>query len=453
MFSARNIWQRLIQRAAAPVDASSLAVFRMIFGIIGFVGSVRFLAYDWVNRFYVAPQFHFKYFGFEWVEPFGPAAMHAAFAVLAVLSLMVAAGFLYRPAIIAFFLLFTYVELIDVTMYLNHYYLVSLLAFWMCFLPLNRKWSVDALIWPQIQSEVLPALHLWVVRFQVACVYFFAGIAKFGSDWLLDAQPMSLWMSSRVETPIIGAYLGEWWVALGMSWAGFLFDTTIVAWLLWPKTRKYAYVAVLAFHGLTGYFFAIGLFPLIMVGCATIFFDPSWPRFRTKFELPEVSFDSRRLRLGVAGFVLLASVLFAMPWRHLAYPGDVLWTEEGMRWSWKVMIREKNGAVTYRVKLPTRDREIHVPPCDYLTADQEREFSSQPDMILQLGQRIGTDYAQRHGAAQVYVDALVSMNGRKPKLLIDPNVNLMTVSDGIAPADWILDAPVDAPFRPRIVQR
>ena len=106
----------------------------------------------------------------------------------------------------------------------------------------------------------------------------FAGLAKAKVDWLGFGQPLNLWLVARSETPILGGVFGEPWFALAMSWAGFVFDTTIVVWLSWARTRIPAYVALILFHGLTGYLFNIGMFPLIMTSSALIFFSPSWPR-------------------------------------------------------------------------------------------------------------------------------------------------------------------------------
>jgi hypothetical protein len=134
-----------------------------------------------------------------------------------------------------------------------------------------------------------------------------------------------------------------------------------------------------------------------------------------------------------------------MPLRHRLYGGDVLWHEQGMRWSWKVMVREKNASLTYRVRLPS-GREQLISPRRYLTSDQEREMSGQPDLILQLARHIARDFQARgHRNVEVYVDALVSLNGRPPARLIDPNVNLAAVDDGLGRQTWILPAPTTQP--------
>src|SRR5690606_5786436 len=154
------------------------------------VGAVRFIAEGWVERFYGQPTFFFKYWGFGWVEVAPLPAMYALYGALAVLSLLIALGLFYRVAIVLFFVGFTYAELTDVTNYLNHYYLVCLLSGLMCFMPLERTLSLDARRKPALRAATVPAWCLYLLRFQVAVVYTYAGLAKFNTDWLLGAQPL-----------------------------------------------------------------------------------------------------------------------------------------------------------------------------------------------------------------------------------------------------------------------
>src|SRR5690606_34327755 len=145
--------------------------------------------------------------------------------------------------------------------------------------------------------------------------------------------PLNIWLAARTETPLIGAWFDEPSVALAMSWGGFLFDTTIVVWLSWARTRLPAYLVLIGFHGLTGYLFKIGMFPLIMTSSALIFFPPSWPRRLLRRPIPDapsepLALPSRRVRWLIAIWV---SVQIALPLRHLVYPGAVLWNEDGMR--------------------------------------------------------------------------------------------------------------------------
>jgi hypothetical protein len=441
-----------------------VAVFRILFGLVLLGGIARFVAEGWVEILYVQPQFFFKYWGFSWVTVWPRWGMYLHYAVLAALALAITLGYRTRLAAALFFLSFTYVELMDVTNYLNHYYLVSILALLMVFLPVDRAWSLAARPRREIGQPAIPQWVLYVLRLQVGIVYVNAGLAKFGSDWLLHAQPLGIWLSVRTETPLIGPWLGTEWVPYAMSWAGFLYDCTIVFALSWRRTRLVAFGLVLAFHFMTHVFFDIGIFPFLMTACATIFFAPDWPRrllavFRVaseraaNYHLP-APLGPVATRFAVCAGVVFFAAQVLMPLRHHLYPGNVLWHEQGMRWAWKVMVREKNGSITYHVRDRETGRTWQVAPTQYLTWRQANEMSGQPDLILQLAHHIAADLRGRgiHDP-EVRVEAWVSLNGRPATLMIDPTVDLTTVSDGLTAADWIRSGPADPPLaiesRPR----
>ena len=104
-----------------PVHLAPLAVFRMAFGFLMLASTLRFIAKGWVQTMYIQPKVFFPFYGFEWVKPFGETAMYLLFFVMALASLSIALGLFYRASTVLFFTLFTYVELIDKTNYLNHY--------------------------------------------------------------------------------------------------------------------------------------------------------------------------------------------------------------------------------------------------------------------------------------------------------------------------------------------
>lgn len=124
--------------------AASLAAFRICFGLLMLYSLVRFLLKGWVDFLYIQPAFHFKYYGFEWVKDLG-VYNYGLFAIAIVSCLSIIIGFYYRVAIICFFLSFTYIELIDKTTYLNHYYFISVLSFIMIFFPMNATFSWDVI--------------------------------------------------------------------------------------------------------------------------------------------------------------------------------------------------------------------------------------------------------------------------------------------------------------------
>jgi hypothetical protein len=455
-----------------PVAADSLAAFRVLFGLLNAFGAARFVLNGWVDRFFVQPTHFLPFWGFEWLPRLPAAGMYAVFGGIFVASVCVALGYRYRFAVAAQFLLFTYVELLDVSNYLNHYYLVSVLSLWMLLLPAGAHWSLDAR--RSQDGSTVPRWTVFALRAQLSIVYFFAGLAKLNSDWLLHAQPLNIWLSARTEVPIIGGMLDQWWVALAMSWSGFLFDLTIWAFLWWPPTTGLAYIVVLCFHGLTGALFKIGLFPVIMAVGTTIFFAPDWParawsRLRGRSilasaGLPGAGERPDRLRpagktghrQGVRGrvssrlvgacAVCLLGAQLALPLRAQVTAGDVNWHEHGMRWSWRVMVREKNGALTYRVHSPAEDRTWLVPASRYLTPQQEREMAGQPDLILVLAHWIAADFRESGVVdAEVYADALVSLNGRRPAPLVDNTIDLARQRRSLLRPAWISEAPTEAP--------
>lgn len=452
-------FDKLARVLLRPTDVAALAAFRFCFGLLGLVSALRFLAYGWVEQLFAQPKFFLHYWGFDWIAPLSLQGMQWLFATLVVTSACVAIGFLYRVAIVTYFFVFTYIQLIDVTNYLNHYYLVSLLAFLMSFMPLHRAYSVDAWLFPKTKSLTIPAWCTYLLRFQVGIVYFYAGLAKVNSDWLLHAQPLNVWLSSRTYLPVVGPLLGEHWVALVMSWAGCLFDLGIVFFLLWRKTRLLAYFVVIGFHFVTKTLFPIGMFPFIMVVGALVFFSPSWPRtllatLGKKWPTPDIRqhLPERPLTKTAKTMMALAAMycIFHVIWplRTHAYGGNVLWHEQGMRFSWRVMLREKNGSVTYLVTNPQTGRTREVSPRHYLNGRQERDYATQPDLILQVAHWIARDFEKREGIRPIVrAEALVSLNGRPAQLLIDPNVDLASIRDGLAHASWILPSPTHSPVR------
>ena len=440
-----------------PVDGTWLAALRILLGVVLGVSMLRFLAYGWIDRFFVQPHFHFKYWGFEWVEPLPGPYMHALFWLLAALSFASALGLFYRFSAIAFALGLTYVQLIDVTTYLNHYYLAALLAWLLAFSPAARCWSLDA--WRRGPAadggSQVAAGALYLFRIQVGMVYIFAGLAKLQSDWLLHAQPLRIWLGARADLPLIGPTFSWPWVPLAMSWAGFLFDTTIVGWLAWRRSRPYAYAILLAFHALTRLLFPIGMFPLIMSCAALVFFNPDWPRklLRLSKPCPSPCPCPAVSPLAIALGTTYCAIQLLVPLRSFAYDGNVLWHEQGMRFSFRVMLRAKGGHTTFVVHDRASGRTFHVSPREYLTDLQESEMSGQPDMILQLAKHIRRDFEARGlGPVEVRADARAALNGRLSTALVDPTVDLSLLADGFLQAPWITQAPSAPPPHTRPVR-
>jgi hypothetical protein len=208
------------------------------------------------------------------------------------------------------------------------------------------------------------------------------------------------------------------------------------------------------------------MFPVIMALSALVFFEPDWPRrlvarlrltsppretsTPTAIEASLVPSRGQLVRLSILATYCALQVL--LPLRSLAYGGNVLWHEQGMRFSWRVMVRAKGGSTTFVVRNKNTGRVWHVNPRTYLTGLQENEMSSQPDLILQLAHHVHDDFVARGlGPVEVKADSRVSLNGRRGARLIDPAVDLVAIRDGLGHAGWILPAPRQAPPHTRPV--
>ena len=440
---------RLIIYLKSETSIAPLVTLRILFGFIMSVSVVRFLAMGWADDLYIKPKFFFSYFGFEWL-PVPGETIYIVLALMLLSAVGIMLGFFYRFFAVAFFLIFTYVELLDKTNYLNHYYFVSLVSFLLIWVPANRAFSIDAWRNLSIRREVVPAWVIAVFQLQLAIVYIYAGIAKINGPWLLDAMPLKIWLPANNHLPLIGGWLAEPWVAYAFSWAGAAYDLFIVFFLINARTRVYAYGLVVMFHLVTWVLFPIGMFPFIMILCTLVFFSDT-------FHARMLAAGARVLRLkdlAVTNYsrwelprpfywtlIAFFCIQIALPWRYVFYPGKLFWTEQGYRFSWRVMLMEKSGYVIFHVKDRETGKEGDVMPEDFLTPVQVKMMSTQPDMILQFAHFLERHFAQQGiRDVEVRAESYVTLNGSGSQPFIDPSVDLTTISEGFAHKSWILDA-------------
>lgn len=443
---------RILSKAyiGKPVYSASLAVFRVVFGMMIFISTIRFWAKGWINELYIQPQYFFHYYGFEWVQPMGQYT-YALFALCGISALLFAAGLWYRLSALLLFLSFTYIELMDKTNYLNHYYFVSLVLFLMIWLPANANFSVDAVRKPSVQNRFIPRWTIGSIRLMMGILYVYAGLAKLNSDWLVEAMPLRLWLPAQNDTPLIGGLFNHVWVAYLFSWFGALYDLTIPFFLLNRETRPYAYLTVVVFHVLTAILFPIGMFPYVMIVSALVFFDSAdADRLLMKLKtwiasLPVALSDNvysykpvwlKGITILFAGFFALQVLL---PWRYLLYKGELFWTEEGYRFSWRVMLMEKMGYAQFVIKDGIRGEKIAVNNNEFLTKNQEKMMATQSDFILQYAQILKAHYLKQgmHNP-EVYATIYVGLNGRQSRLYADTSVNLSNEKDGFKQKTWLM---------------
>lgn len=417
-----------------PVSITPLVRFRIVFGLLMFASLVRFWIRGWIDSVYIKPTFHFSYSGFEWIKSIGAPGMYVLFLIVIIAALFVALGFFYRIAAVIFFLGFTYIEVIDVTTYLNHYYFISLVAFLMIWLPADKKFSLDVYFGRTTRLDIVPAWTVGIIRFQLAIVYIFAGLAKLNYDWLVEAQPMKTWLPAKSHLPVVGSLMYQAWVAYLFSWFGAVYDLFIIFFLLNKRTRPVAYFFVVVFHLATALFFpGIGMFPYVMIASTLIFFPG-----RKTGQTVAIS-GVKYPRFIPYALLIYAVIQMLVPLRFLLYPGHLFWHEEGYRFSWRVMLMEKAGAAYFKVKEKDSGRTFEVSNSEFLTPLQEKMMSTQPDMIVKYAKYLAGVYKQRGiKVPKVTAEIYVTLNGERSRLFVDSTVNLAAQHTGWQHYNWVL---------------
>ncbi len=217
-----------------------------------------------------------------------------------------------------------------------------------------------------------------------------------------------------------------------------------------------------------------------VVGAALAFPPPELRRLDAALPAgPPEPIGTPRVRPAVlAALAIYLGWQVLLPLRHWVYPGDVNWTEEGHKWSWHMKLRIKqpesanffvvdaNGRTVGRYEAkwrpdrtdPNRESYDLLPIQDpvglgfSLGPKQAQTMSTRPEMILHFAHLLADeDRGKVAGPVKVTANVLVSLDGRLPQYLIDPEADLAAVHDRLwPPADWILPLDAEPPKLRRI---
>ncbi len=108
--------------------------------------------------------------------------------------------------------------------------------------------------------------------------------------------------------------------------------------------------------------------------------------------------------------------------------------------------RDKKAHAQIILRDPATGKEWRLRPRRYLMPHQARKVGSRPEMVLQFAHYLADVWAKEKNIEGVGVRAwvCVSLNGRKPALLIDPHRDLARIEHSVRHADWVL--PLRQPF-------
>ncbi|HLT49250.1 HTTM domain-containing protein [Aequorivita nionensis] len=434
------------------IDNIGLVLFRAVFGLLITIEAFGAIATGWVKRTLVEPPFTFNFIGFDFLQHLQGPGMYYYFVLMGIFGIFVMLGFKYRFSMIAYAIMWTCVYLMQKSSYNNHYYLMMLLCWIMAFLPANRWFSLDAKINPELKNPAMPRWVLLVLILQVWIVYTYASVAKLYPDWLNASMP-ALLMSSKSDFWLVGELLQEKWVHWCIAYTGLFFDLLIVPLMLWKRTRLLGFIISIFFHLFNSFIFHIGIFPYMSIAFALFFFSPEilQKRFLPKKKLyneGEVIVPKHKnLIFGIFSIYFLFQI--GLPLRHWFFKDDVLWTEEGHRLSWRMMLRSKSGSLTvFVVDKEKGERELY----NYnslLGSKQQGSVATKPDIMWQLAQKIKAIEAEKGRDVAVFMESRVRVNDGEFHPFTDPTVDLAAQEwHPFKHSEWILPSPDDYNKKP-----
>ena len=412
------------------IDNAQLIVFRVFYGLLVMSESFGAIATGWVRKTFIEPKFTFSFIWLDWLQPLPGNGMYIYFTIMGILGLLITIGYKYRFSALAFAFMWAGVYFMQKTSYNNHYYLFMLLAFMMAIFPAHKDASLDAKLNPSLRTHTMQNWIRWTIIFQLFIVYTYASVAKLYGDWL-DFSFMEVLLKPKEDYFLVGKLLQEKWTHKVVAFYGIFFDLLIVPALLWKPTRKIAFAFAIFFHLFNSYVFQIGIFPYLSLAFTVFFFEPQTIRnvfLKTKeivIEKVQAPSKGRNLVLGVLGIYFLIQIL--LPLRHHTFVDNVLWTEEGHRLSWRMMLRGRSGTIRYRVVNKETNKVTFIDLDDYLTKKQRRRVACYPDFAWQFAQHLKKDYADKGEDIQVFVRNQVRINDGKFYEFIDPKVDLASV--------------------------
>lgn len=435
--------KKILEKLEKPIDIAPLIYARIVLGLfitIEFTGGL-FTSY---GQTLVQPSFNFSYQLTPFIKPWAiPEMMYGHFLLNMILGLMMVFGIFYRWVTPLFLLSGCSLFLMEKALYINHFYLYSLILLLFCFLPANRAFSFDAHRNPSIRVSEIPAWIIYILLFQLSIVYIFAGIAKINSDWF-QAQPVKLWLAARADYPIIGGVLSSNFHAYLVAYGGLFFDLFIVPFMLFKPTRKVAYFVCCFFHISNVITFGVGTFPWFSMAFTALFFPlNSFRKWKLKEKLPPLGFkffDYGKSKKFVYAFMIIFILLqLILPLRPHLYPGNASWREEGHFFAWRMMLRQKHGSITFTVTDEQVGKKEIVNLDEYLTPKQIHRMSGNPDLILQFAHFLENHYIKEKGYEVPSITAQnhIALNGREIQEMIHSQVDLTKEKRSLLPYKFI----------------
>jgi len=461
-----------------PMNPSVVAVYRIFFGLFMVYQMLYYFSIDYTYQFMAGPEMLFHYEWLTFLKPLPVGILQLIHVLLLVAALFIAIGWYYRQAMVFFFLGFTYFTFVDKTLFNNHLYLISLLAFVMIFIKADVKYSLRAWKRPSSFKPTIPAWNQYLLIFLISLPYFFGGIAKLGFNWM-DSNLVAELVSQSKPGAIKNLFSEEILVSF-LKYGGLLYDLGIVWLLLFRRTRVLGVVLVVIFNLTNNSFLFddIGIFPFFMICSTILFFNAekvgAWlgaklPKKKKEKALskkqqkrllkeqkrgpsaeedPKVeqvaaintSIKYRNLTTAMLCFFVLFQLVF--PLRHYAFTHNPEWYGAGMFFSWRMKMQTKE-IVKLEMTLANTETQDFGPieAKTFLSSNQYAHLLDDPDNLILLAKYL-TPKAQKEyniNKPAITADIVVRFNGMPSQQMIQPDVDLSKLNEeDVSDRSWII---------------
>lgn len=272
-------------RAVFAMDYRSLAIYRISLGIIlladilfrlpttrAMLTDDGYMTRKVVYRYYetfVGNNWEYAIWSLHWMTG-GIAWQYALFAIAAIFAIMLTLGWHTRIATIGSWVLVASLHVRNPLILTSGDTILKLLLLWSAFLPLSRRWSLDARKRPydrEKEGEAYSSFASAGFIMQIVIMYFFTGIAKCNDIWFGGTAMEYVMRLDIYMLPLGKELLAYPTLLVATTYATLFIEVILIWWLFTPRRNGLARMCVMlsywAFHIGIGLTMSIGLFPLI----------------------------------------------------------------------------------------------------------------------------------------------------------------------------------------------
>lgn len=444
------------QKLFKPVDAYPLNVFRILFGVILILQFYSYVKSDFIDQGIIAPRFLFTFDWFPFVHPLPAGVMKFILALTLIAPFFIAWGKFFRTAVVIYLLSFSYLLFLEESYFNNHFYFIILLCFfWLFYKPVKAAGN----------TKVIPYWLLFLFQIQVFIVYFYGGIAKLNTDWLIHQQPVRELLMANAKASAFPDLLKSEFAVYYITYGGLVFDLLIGFFLFNKRTFKIAAIVSIVFHITNFWIFnfgeggEIGIFPMLMIASNVLYAEPAYLRKlfskinlfkptdikkqKEKADEAKISsmFSSQR-KIVLPALTVYLLLQFLVPFRHLLIPGKVDWTGQAQWFSWRMKVHVKKfEKVSFTLRRFENDEPVAVQTGQIINSMQVKMMANHADMIYKYVQYLKKDLRERLHIDKAIINAeiKVSFNGHPVQDFIDPKLDLFNITyHPFKKIDWVL---------------